>query len=113
MKRWKALVAAGVLLISGAAAVVGTMQALAERKAQALALDATLADIAELGGAEPVLRLCGTGLVDPPTTVVEVVKERDVVPPRPNPSGRAAATRRESGRRAGGRGSERGRTRRG
>ena len=71
------------------------------------------AAIAELGGAEPVLRLCGTGLVDPPTTVVEVVKERDVVPPRPSPSGRAAATRRESGRRAGGRGSERGRTRRG
>ncbi|GIM97210.1 ribosomal RNA small subunit methyltransferase G [Paractinoplanes toevensis] len=72
--------------------------------------------VAELGGGEPVLRLCGTGLIDPPTTVVEIVKEREVVPvpsgPKP-PSGRAAGPGRGAGGRAGGRGSGRGRTRRG
>jgi 16S rRNA (guanine527-N7)-methyltransferase len=69
--------------------------------------------IAELGGAEPVLRLCGVGLIDPPATVVEIVKERDVVRSRPKPSSRAEAPGRGAGGRAGGRGSGRGRTRRG
>jgi 16S rRNA (guanine527-N7)-methyltransferase len=38
--------------------------------------------VARMGGAAPVVRRCGVGLVDPPTTVVEIVRERDVVPPR-------------------------------
>src|SRR5207302_7499212 len=32
--------------------------------------------VARLGGGVPVLRQCGVGLVEPPTTVVEVVRER-------------------------------------
>jgi 16S rRNA (guanine527-N7)-methyltransferase len=67
------------------------------------------AAINRLGGADPVLRLCGEGLIDPPTTVVEIVKERDVVPPGPKPPTRAAG----KGRGTGGRGSGRGRSRRG
>jgi 16S rRNA (guanine527-N7)-methyltransferase len=69
--------------------------------------------IAELGGAEPVIRLCGAGLLDPPTTVVEIVKERDVVRPRPKPSSRTAGPSRNAGGNAGGRGDGRRRTRRG
>ena len=67
------------------------------------------AAIASLGGADPILHHCGTGLIDPPTTVVEIVKERDVVPSRPKPSSRTAGPRRDPG----GRGSGRGRSRRG
>jgi 16S rRNA (guanine527-N7)-methyltransferase len=67
-----------------------------------------------LGGADPVLRHCGEGLIDPPTTVVEIVKERDVVPSRPNPSNRTGGSRRDAGGgTAGRRDSGRGRTRRG
>ncbi|MCW2640868.1 MAG: gidB [Dactylosporangium sp.] len=36
--------------------------------------------IARLGGGEPVIRVCGAGLLPEPTTVVEVVRERDVAP---------------------------------
>nr|WP_296074789.1 16S rRNA (guanine(527)-N(7))-methyltransferase RsmG [uncultured Actinoplanes sp.] len=67
------------------------------------------AALIRLGGADPVLRLCGEGLIDPPTTVVEIVKERDVVPSKPKPSTRTAG----SGRSASRRGSGRGRPRRG
>lgn len=63
--------------------------------------------IGRLGGATPVVRQCGVGLVDPPTTVVEIVRERVVEPATPRPAGR---DRRRSGS-DGGRG--RGRTRRG
>ncbi len=70
--------------------------------------------IASLGGGAPVIRLCGAGIIDPPTTVVEIVKERDVVPQGPKPSGKAAARGRGgAGGRAGGRDSGRGRSRRG
>jgi 16S rRNA (guanine527-N7)-methyltransferase len=69
--------------------------------------------LASLGAGEPVLRTCGAGLIDPPTTVVEIVKERDVVRPRPTPSSRAEGPGRGAGSRAGGRGSGRGRSRRG
>jgi 16S rRNA (guanine527-N7)-methyltransferase len=62
--------------------------------------------VAELGGGEPVLRSCGAGVIEPPTTVVEIVKERAVVPARPKPPSRAEGPER-------GRGSGRGRTRRG
>jgi 16S rRNA (guanine527-N7)-methyltransferase len=65
--------------------------------------------VGRLGGGTPVVRLCGVGMIDPPTTVVEIVRERDVVAPRPRPSGRAAG----SGRSAGGAGSGRRRSRRG
>ncbi|MEV0805416.1 16S rRNA (guanine(527)-N(7))-methyltransferase RsmG [Micromonospora sp. NPDC050200] len=34
-----------------------------------------------LGGGEPTVHLCGVGLIDPPTTVVEIVRERVVRPP--------------------------------
>ena len=67
------------------------------------------AAVAELGGSEPTVHTCGDGLIDPPTTVVEIVKLRDVVRPRPTPPTRAAGP----GRRTGGRDSGRGRTRRG
>jgi 16S rRNA (guanine527-N7)-methyltransferase len=63
--------------------------------------------VAALGGGEPVVRLCGTDVIDPPTTVVEIVKERDVAPPAPKPSGKG------SGRGAGARSGGRGRSRRG
>jgi 16S rRNA (guanine527-N7)-methyltransferase len=53
--------------------------------------------VARLGGSSPVVRLCGVGVIDPPTTVVETVRERNVVPPRPKPSGRAARPSRSTG----------------
>jgi 16S rRNA (guanine527-N7)-methyltransferase len=49
--------------------------------------------VARLGGGTPIVRLCGAGLIEPPTTVVEIVRERDVVAPRPKPSGRAVPDR--------------------
>nr|WP_236646854.1 16S rRNA (guanine(527)-N(7))-methyltransferase RsmG [Micromonospora acroterricola] len=39
--------------------------------------------VARLGGGEPAVHLCGVGVIDPPTTVVEIVRERMVGPPRP------------------------------
>lgn len=66
--------------------------------------------IGELGGATPVVRLCGVDIIDPPATVVEIVRERDVAPPRSR-SPRGAA---RSGRRShSDGGSGRGRARRG
>ena len=76
-------------------------------------VDEHRAVIASLGGAAPVIRLCGAGLIDPPTTVVEIVKERDVVPQGPKPSAKAAARGRGAGGKAGRRDSGRGRSRRG
>ena len=70
------------------------------------------AAIARLGGSEPVIVVCGTDVIAPPTTVVEIVRERDVVAPRSKPSKKAAAQNRGTGK-PGGRGSGRGRTRRG
>ena len=68
--------------------------------------------ILRLGGSDPTIRLCGVGMIEPPATVVEVVRQRVVVTPRPRPSGRTAGSGRRAGA-SGGRGSERGRTRRG
>jgi 16S rRNA (guanine527-N7)-methyltransferase len=68
--------------------------------------------INRLGGSEPVVRLCGVGVIEPPTTVVEIVRERDVVPPRPGSSKKATGSGRSAGK-DGGRGSGRRRTRRG
>ncbi|WP_420063552.1 16S rRNA (guanine(527)-N(7))-methyltransferase RsmG [Micromonospora chokoriensis] len=44
--------------------------------------------VARLGGGEPAVHLCGVGVIDPPTTVVEIVRER-VVGPRPAAKKRA------------------------
>lgn len=68
--------------------------------------------VAWLGGSVPVVRLCGTGVIDPPTTVVEIVRERNVVAPRSKPSRRAAGSDRAVGN-SGGTGSGRRRARRG
>ena len=68
--------------------------------------------IARMGGSDPVIALCGEGVIDPPTTVVEITRERNVVPARPKPSKRAAGSGRGSGK-SGGRGSGQRRTRRG
>ena len=43
-------------------------------------IDTHRAVLTRLGGGEPVIRQCGTGLIDPPATVVEVVRTRDAVP---------------------------------
>ena len=64
--------------------------------------------VAALGGGEPVIRLCGEGLIDPPTTVIEVV-----VQSRPKPSTRAAGPGRDAGGKSGGRSSGRKSSRRG
>jgi 16S rRNA (guanine527-N7)-methyltransferase len=61
-----------------------------------------------LGGSEPGLHTCGDGLIDPPTTIVEIVKVRDVVPPRPKPPTRAAGPGRRGGRDSGRGGTRRG-----
>ncbi|MDI6099083.1 16S rRNA (guanine(527)-N(7))-methyltransferase RsmG [Actinoplanes sp. NEAU-A12] len=59
--------------------------------------------ISALGGGEPAIRLCGTGLIEPPTTVVEIVKERHVVPDRQRPTPARSAGKR-GGRSSDGRG---------
>jgi len=49
--------------------------------------------VARLGGGEATVRLCGVEVIDPPTTVVEIVRERIVGQPRPAASKRARAGR--------------------
>jgi 16S rRNA (guanine527-N7)-methyltransferase len=39
--------------------------------------------ISRLGGSDPVIARCGVGVIEPPTTIVEIVRDRNVVPPRP------------------------------
>ncbi|HKT01633.1 MAG TPA: 16S rRNA (guanine(527)-N(7))-methyltransferase RsmG [Rugosimonospora sp.] len=46
--------------------------------------------ITRLGGGTPVIRYCGAEVLDPPTTVVEIVQERSVAPA----GGRSRARRR-------------------
>ena len=58
--------------------------------------------VTRLGGGEPELHLCGVGVIEPPATVVEVVRERVVGPVR-----KKAAAKRSRGGRRGGRGRER------
>jgi 16S rRNA (guanine527-N7)-methyltransferase len=67
--------------------------------------------IERLGGSDPVVRLCGAGVIDPPATVVEIVHERNVVPPKSGPASKAAGSGRSTGN-SGGRGSGRRGTRR-
>jgi 16S rRNA (guanine527-N7)-methyltransferase len=68
--------------------------------------------VTRLGGSAPVISRCGVGVIEPPTTVVEIVRDRYVVASRPRSSARTAAPGRTSGI-SGGRGSGRRRTRRG
>jgi len=52
--------------------------------------------VSRLGGGTAVVRLCGAGLVEPPTTVVEIVRERVLAPAppaRPARSSRPAPVR--------------------
>jgi 16S rRNA (guanine527-N7)-methyltransferase len=71
------------------------------------------AAISRLGGSTPVIVHCGEGLIEPPATVVEIVRERDVVAPRPRPSKGAAGSGRSAGTAGRGHDGERRRTRRG
>ncbi len=54
------------------------------------------ATIGRLGGAPPVVRRCGVGLVDPPTTVVDILRLRAVVASRPSGSRAEVRRRRRS-----------------
>ncbi|GIJ22135.1 ribosomal RNA small subunit methyltransferase G [Micromonospora lutea] len=47
-----------------------------------------------LGGGQPVLHRCGEGVVDPPTTVVEIVRERIVGPSPRKPPKKSRSRRR-------------------
>ena len=69
--------------------------------------------VARLGGSEPVVSACGVGVIDPPTTVVEIIRERVVEPARSKPSKAAGDPGRKAGRSGGGRDSGRRRARRG
>jgi 16S rRNA (guanine527-N7)-methyltransferase len=65
-------------------------------------------EIERLGGGAPVVRQCGVELLDPPTTVVEITRERSVPPSgKGSPARPAARSRRDPT------GSGRGRARRG
>ena len=44
--------------------------------------------IEKLGGGVPTIHECGVGLLEPPVTVVEIVRQRSVAPSRPRRSGR-------------------------
>ncbi|MGI5212601.1 16S rRNA (guanine(527)-N(7))-methyltransferase RsmG [Plantactinospora sp. CA-290183] len=70
--------------------------------------------VGRLGGSRPVVRRCGVGIVEPPTTVVEIVRER-VVGPGPTKPSRSSArsSSRSAGGRRGGGPTGRGRTPRG
>ena len=52
--------------------------------------------VGRLGGATPVVRRCGVGVIDPPTTVVEIVRERAVAPARPRSARGAGRSKRRS-----------------
>jgi 16S rRNA (guanine527-N7)-methyltransferase len=52
--------------------------------------------VSRLGGSDPVIARCGVGVIEPPTTIVEIVRDRNVVPPRPR-SGRAGGLDRPAG----------------
>ncbi|SCL15891.1 16S rRNA m(7)G-527 methyltransferase [Micromonospora rhizosphaerae] len=58
--------------------------------------------VARLGGGEPELHRCGVGVIEPPATVIEVVRERVVGPAR-----KKAPAKRSRGGRRGGRGRDR------
>jgi 16S rRNA (guanine527-N7)-methyltransferase len=57
-------------------------------------VDEHRAAITRLGGGTPTIRLCGEGIIDPPATIVEIVKEGDAKGVHNRESGRAKAGRR-------------------
>jgi 16S rRNA (guanine527-N7)-methyltransferase len=62
-------------------------------------IEAHAAAVSRLGGGPATIHQCGVGLIDPPTTVVEIVHERDVVPKGSKPSkGTARGGRRQRAR---------------
>ncbi len=54
--------------------------------------------VIRLGGATPELHRCGEGVIDPPATVVEVVRERVINPRRPKKPKRSRGGRRRGDR---------------
>ena len=56
------------------------------------------AAVARLGGSDPVVAHCGVGVVESPTTVVAITRERNVGGPRPRSSARTADAVRSSRR---------------
>ncbi|MER7459101.1 16S rRNA (guanine(527)-N(7))-methyltransferase RsmG [Micromonospora sp. NPDC126480] len=50
--------------------------------------------VSRLGGGTPEVHRCGEGVIEPPTTVVEVVRERVVGPPRSKSTKRSRGGRR-------------------
>jgi 16S rRNA (guanine527-N7)-methyltransferase len=56
------------------------------------------AAVVRSGGAEPAVRTCGAGLLDEPTTVVEVVRERNVTPAPKQPRSGSPARKRSGPR---------------
>ncbi|WP_320068398.1 16S rRNA (guanine(527)-N(7))-methyltransferase RsmG [Micromonospora sp. RTGN7] len=54
--------------------------------------------VAKLGGSEPVVHRCGVGLIEPPATVVEIVRERIVRPPGVKPVSKRSLGGRRRGR---------------
>jgi 16S rRNA (guanine527-N7)-methyltransferase len=53
--------------------------------------------IGRLGGSTPVVRHCGVDVIDPPTTVVEIVRERVVASARPGGRKSGRVSRRSTG----------------
>lgn len=51
------------------------------------------AGLRRLGGGTPVVRECGQGLIEHPTTVIEIVREREVLPPGRRSAGRSRPRR--------------------
>ncbi|MEV6634486.1 16S rRNA (guanine(527)-N(7))-methyltransferase RsmG [Actinoplanes sp. NPDC051470] len=78
------------------AAVGGRVLAL---KGSTAAEEATshAAEVARLGGSAPVVLRCGVGVIEPPTTVVEVVRERAVGPSRSSRSSGSGRRRSRKG----------------
>ncbi|WP_239075258.1 16S rRNA (guanine(527)-N(7))-methyltransferase RsmG [Planosporangium flavigriseum] len=59
--------------------------------------------IARVGGGEPVIRVCGADLLPEPTTVVEVVREREVLPASTKSGSKKAGSARSARPRSGSR----------
>jgi 16S rRNA (guanine527-N7)-methyltransferase len=64
--------------------------------------------VRRLGGGTPEIRMCGAGVIEPPTTVVEIVRERDVSKRGSTPASRSRSGA-TGGRRSTSDGSGRGR----
>jgi 16S rRNA (guanine527-N7)-methyltransferase len=64
--------------------------------------------VGQLGGSLPTVRRCGVGVIDPPTTVVEIVRDREIAaPPSTSPQQGTRSSRRSGSHQGGGRGTRR------